>query len=90
MSKTVQLKITGQVQGVGLRYTIFNYAKENNLKGWIRNEPDNTVSCFLQNDESQVEKFIIWLRRKMRGIEDIAANWTDNEAIFEDFIIKYQ
>ncbi len=91
MSKTAKLKISGAVQGVGLRYTITQYAKENDYKGWVRNEPDGTVICCLECGEEKLNKFIDWLKgnKSIPGINQVQANWEESDMEHEDFMIRY-
>ena len=91
MSKIALIEISGQVQGVGLRYTVFQHAKENNLKGWIRNEPHGTVLCCLQDKSDKVDKFVCWLKeeKSLAGISDVKVTWQDVLSEYDDFIIKY-
>ena len=35
--KRIRINISGRVQGVGFRPTVYRYAKEENLTGWIYN-----------------------------------------------------
>lgn len=91
MPKVALIEITGQVQGVGLRYTVFQHAKENNYCGWIRNEPHGTVLCCLQDKTERVDEFISWLKeeKKLTGIHDVKVSWNDVLCNYNDFIIKY-
>lgn len=89
MAKGALLKINGQVQGIGLRYAVYQYAQTNNLKGWVRNEKDGTAGCFLQNSEEEIKAFLGWLKKQISGIEKIDLNWQESDEIFDDFIIKY-
>ena len=89
MAKGTLLKISGQAQGVGLRYAVYQYAQLNQLRGWIRNEPDNTVDCFLQNSEAEIKGFLGWLKKEFSNIERIDLNWQETNADFDNFIVKY-
>ena len=46
--KTLRIKVYGIVQGVGFRWTARRVANELGLVGWVRNEPDGSVSMELQ------------------------------------------
>ena len=91
MPKTAKLSLKGNVQGVGLRYTVRQYAVENNLVGWIRNEPDGTVSCSLQNNQEEVNKFTKWLKdsHQLKGIDQIDEKWQEDEIDYDNFMIIY-
>ena len=55
--RRLKLRFTGQVQGVGFRWTARHVANELGLTGWVRNEPDGSVSMELQGTTAQVGTF---------------------------------
>lgn len=55
--RRLSLRFVGEVQGVGFRWTSKRLANELDLTGWVRNEPDGSVSMELQGDESQIAAF---------------------------------
>lgn len=55
--RRVVVRYEGEVQGVGFRWTSKRLANELGLTGWVRNEPDGSVSMELQGDEDQVAEF---------------------------------
>ncbi len=59
--KRVSLKITGRVQGVGLRPTVFNYAKTFSLVGHVINTSQG-VFIEIEGDSDSVEGFIYKLK----------------------------
>ena len=48
------LRFVGQVQGVGFRWTSREVARTLGLTGWVRNEPDGSVSAELQGPAEAV------------------------------------
>ncbi len=56
--QSVQLSVSGRVQGVGFRWTTIQLARENNLTGWVKNELDGTVSIVAQGPSEQLKAFI--------------------------------
>jgi len=54
---SVRLTISGLVQGVGFRPFIYRIAKEQGLKGWVRNTSAN-VEVLVQGEPLQVRGFI--------------------------------
>jgi acylphosphatase len=49
MSQTAKhIIFSGQVQGVGFRFTAFNIANRYELTGFVRNLPDGTVEMLIQ------------------------------------------
>tara|TARA_B100000686_G_C16531267_1_gene832442 strand:- start:101 stop:382 length:282 start_codon:yes stop_codon:yes gene_type:complete len=51
-------KITGRVQGVGFRAWSKKMAKTYNLKGWVKNCPDESVELEISGEETKQQKFI--------------------------------
>jgi acylphosphatase len=45
---------TGRVQGVGFRATARDLARALHLHGWVRNEPDGSVSMEVQGDLASI------------------------------------
>jgi acylphosphatase len=46
---------SGEVQGVGFRYTSNRIAGRYNVAGYVRNRPDGTVEMFVQGPNAEVE-----------------------------------
>jgi acylphosphatase len=53
----------GRVQGVGFRWYVAQEAQALELGGWVRNEPDGTVSGEAEGDFSRLEGF----RERLEG-----------------------
>ena len=60
MSKCVCIKVFGKVQGVGFRYSSWLRARKLRLNGFVRNEPDGSVSVLVQGEPPAVDEFIAW------------------------------
>ena len=58
-----QLRFTGQVQGVGFRYTAYHLAVPLGLTGWVKNLWDERVEMEVQGEEMQIERLIEELSR---------------------------
>lgn len=55
--RRLRLRFVGQVQGVGFRWTALGVARDLELTGWVRNEPDGSVSAEIQGTPSHVGAF---------------------------------
>ena len=88
--RRIVVRYEGEVQGVGFRWTSKRLANELGLTGWVRNEPDGSVSMELQGDDAQVAAFFgrlprSWGRYQPRFViaekEDVAP--VPGEAYFQ-------
>jgi hydrogenase maturation protein HypF len=89
--KTVEINITGIVQGVGFRPFLFNLARNRGLKGYILNRGNAGVRLVLQGNSEDIDKFIIDIeikRPKISFIEGLYVKKLDSSEIFESLEIK--
>lgn len=57
---SVNLRITGKVQGVFYRASTMEKATSLQLAGWVRNEVDGSVTAHVQGPKSLVDQLIEW------------------------------
>ena len=57
------LIFTGTVQGVGFRWRAMRAADAAGCTGWVRNDPNGTVSMEIQGSEAQIDHVIRSLDR---------------------------
>lgn len=67
MGERRRVSYRGNVQGVGFRATARAAARRRPVTGWVRNEPDGTVTLEVQGEISAVEEFLAEIRRLMAG-----------------------
>jgi len=86
-----KILISGYVQGVGYRYYCYNSARNLGLTGWVKNNPDNTVSTQVEGERSLIESFIEELKIGPRSavVRDINVNWLEFKGEFTDFKVTY-
>lgn len=53
-----EVRVTGVVQGVGYRVWTLNTARELGIRGWVRNEPDGTVSAVMVGPRDAVDDLL--------------------------------
>ncbi len=82
--KTIEINITGIVQGVGFRPFLFNLAKDNNLNGYILNRGNAGVRLMLQGDNTNIKKFVKQVKEKKPEISFIET--ITQKAIYTDII----
>lgn len=61
--KTVQIKVSGKVQGVGFRYYTQKKAQEFNIKGFVQNKPNGSVYIEAEGRDVDVDTFADWCAR---------------------------
>lgn len=87
--KQIRVVYSGQVQGVGFRYTVRSVANGFEVTGTIRNVPDGTVELLAEGPREELEGFRQAIRES--GLdhfirqEDIA--WREAEGQFRGFEI---
>jgi acylphosphatase len=60
MTKAVEVRITGRVQGVSFRYWTQQQARELGVTGWVRNEPDGSVTGHFEGAAGAVDGLVAW------------------------------
>ncbi len=60
--KHLNIKIFGQVQGVGFRASAKKKAEELQITGFAGNEPEGTVFIEIEGEKENLEKFLNWCK----------------------------
>lgn len=85
----LNIKIIGQVQGVGFRYSTQNKAKELEIKGFARNESDNSVYIEAEGEEENLNKFVQWVRQGVSSAQIEKVEVKEGEVKnFDNFLVK--
>ncbi len=84
-------RIRGRVQGVGFRYHTRTQAVTLGVYGWVRNEPDGSVSVVAEGPEQAVQSFSNWLRKGPPGarVDDIHIESREAQGLFKRFSIEH-
>ncbi len=56
--KSLELKITGEVQQVGYRRSVWKTANKIGVKGYVKNLPDGNVKIVAEGDEQTLQTFL--------------------------------
>lgn len=62
MVKALTVKVTGRVQGVSFRWYARQEAERLGVRGWVRNDPDGSVSALVEGEEAAVDAMVDWCR----------------------------
>lgn len=79
--RTINIKITGLVQGVGFRPFIYRIAIKNNIKGWVDNRNDG-VFIAATSEENNIELFL----KAIKDEAPIASNINKIEVVSSEYI----
>ena len=77
MKKALMIIVSGNVQGVGFRYSALKKANELGIKGYIRNKSDGTVYIEIEGEPETLDFFIVWCKN--------GPSWAQvNDVYYED------
>lgn len=76
---TMNIRIEGNVQGVGFRLFAIREATARKLKGWVRNRSDGSLEAVASGPRSVVEGFITACVKGPRGARVTAFNLMPTE-----------
>jgi len=84
-------EITGRVQGVGFRYFARQAARRYGLVGWVRNDPEGTVTVQAEGPRARLDAFLDALREgpEAAEVEDVKARWEPATGRFKTFSVEY-
>jgi acylphosphatase len=60
---TIEILISGEVQGVFFRVTAKDIADELGIKGWVKNTEDGNVQAIATGTQQQLDKFVKWCKQ---------------------------
>ncbi|MFX0027789.1 MAG: carbamoyltransferase HypF [Candidatus Hermodarchaeota archaeon] len=90
-NKTIEINITGIVQGVGFRPFLYNLARSLNLNGYILNRGNAGVRLILQGKPHKVDKFLEEIdskKPKISFIETIETSYLEDSQQFDTLEIR--
>ena len=90
MPKAVTVKVRGRVQGVSFRWYAVQEAERLGVRGWVRNEPDESVAAHLEGDDAAVDAMVTWCRSgpSYASVRDVAVTEARPTGA-ESFRIRY-
>lgn len=85
-----EVYFSGQVQGVGFRYSTLRIAQRFNVTGFVRNLPDGRVHLVLEGSANELDDVLRDLNREMGGyIRDTMIDRRSANGEFTSFEIRH-
>jgi acylphosphatase len=83
--------VTGRVQGVFFRSATKHNAERHDIKGWVRNLPDDRLEAVFEGEKEAVQTLIDFCKNGPSGakVTDIDLTWETYTGEFDRFKIKY-
>ena len=74
---TANMKITGNVQGVGFRFFVQQQAQKLDINGWVSNKSSGDVEALAQGEKADLKQFIAKVKEgpSFSRVEDVSLNW---------------
>lgn len=88
--KTLNIHITGKVQGVWFRGTAQEEAEKLGINGWAKNELDGSVTILAQGEPNQLDALLDWCQQGSDAahVENIEINEVADAPIEESFEVR--
>lgn len=85
--ETLDVRVTGRVQGVGFRAATVRQAHLLGVTGWVRNAPDGSVEALIQGEPELVDQMLSWLHRgpPAAQVREVTHLQNHTERYFEGF-----
>jgi len=75
--RRVRVVVSGDVQGVGYRYTMRIVARDAGVAGWVRNRRDGAVEAEVEGADGAIDEVLAWMAEGPPGSRVDAATVTD-------------
>jgi acylphosphatase len=81
---------SGQVQGVGFRYTACHIARRFNVAGYVKNLSDGRVEAVVEGEEDEIARFVGAVSEEMSpGIQNVMSHDSPATSEFKRFEIRF-
>jgi len=86
---TVQLRISGKVQGVWYRASAKDQAISLGIKGKVWNERNGDVGIIAQGEISKIDEFVLWCKKgpQLARVEEVKVENIEIKDVFQSFEI---
>ncbi len=94
MGKTIGLRavVHGRVQAVGFRSFVLLRARSLDLRGYVRNGPDNrSVEVVAEGPRDALQSLLGYLSRgpSLARVDAVDTEWSDETHGFPDFAVRF-
>ncbi len=91
MPDRLHVRIRGEVQGVGFRFSTVRQAEHLKLTGWVRNCPDGTVEAEFEGSREALNEMLAWCEHgpRMASVQDIETDWSSGEPRHDRFRVRH-
>jgi len=84
------ITFTGHVQGVFFRATAETIARNYDVAGWVRNEPDGSVRMVIEGEPGELDRFVEAVKDAKRDyICNVHIEPSDPTGEFDGFSIRH-
>jgi len=85
----IHMRIIGRVQGVFFRNEMQEFAASHNVRGWVKNEDDGSVSAFAQGLPDDIHAVIEWVKKgsRLSSIHHVEWERAPVDSLLTDFSI---
>ncbi len=86
----LHLVISGRVQGVGFRFSAYDYANDLALAGWVRNIASGEVEIVAEGSMEKLQTLAEWahLGPPSAHVTEVREDWLDSTGEFTEFRIR--
>jgi len=89
-TQRVHIIYSGNVQGVGFRFTAENIALRYGVNGFVRNMYDGGVEVVAEGDKKSLDEFLHVLGGRMDGyVSNVRVEWEPATGEFASFDIRF-
>ena len=90
MPSRLHVYYSGNVQGVGFRYSVKQLSLEFDVTGWVKNLPDGRVEMVIEGERDELETFQAAIPDAglRRFIRETQSHWSEGTGEFRGFEIS--
>lgn len=91
MARRVEAVVAGHVQGVGFRWFVQREAQALGVAGWVRNEPDGTVSLVAEGPQEALDALVARLHEgpPSASVASMRTVWGEALGASPPFVIEW-